>query len=194
MKQPKPSTLWTIGHSTRSLEDFLALLKAASIALVADVRRFPGSRRFPQYNQDSLKASLEEVGIGYRHYPGLGGRRASRGSGSSNNGWRVAAFNAFADHMDSVEFVSALDELSRQAEAARTVVMCAEAVPWRCHRRLIGDALLVRGWDVRDILGPNKTEPHHLTEFAQVEGLRLTYPAEPLFPATEPEPGLSQNP
>ena len=181
-----PSTLWTIGHSTRSLDDFLALLRAYSIALVADVRRFPGSQRYPQYNQDSLAASLEDVGIGYRHYPGLGGRRAARGADSPNNGWRVSAFNAFADHMDSAEFVTALDDLIRQAEGASTVIMCSEAVPWRCHRRLIADALLVRGWEVRDIIATNKTEPHRLTDFAQVDGVRLTYPAEPLFPTKEP--------
>jgi uncharacterized protein (DUF488 family) len=179
------ATLWTMGHSTRLLDDFLSLLGESSIAMVADIRRFPASRRFPQFNQEALSESLTQIGIGYRHYPDLGGRRAARAPDSRNNGWRVAAFNAFADHMDSAEFVSALDELAREAETFRTVIMCSEAVPWRCHRRLIADAMLVRGWDVRDILAKGKVQPHHLTDFAQVEGVRLTYPTEPLFP---PEP------
>jgi uncharacterized protein (DUF488 family) len=182
------ATLWTIGHSTRALDEFLALLAASSIAMVADVRRFPGSNRFPHFNQDVLTESLRQVGIGYRHYPELGGRRARRETGSPNKGWRVAAFNAFADHMDSAEFISGLDELVSQAQDCRTVVMCSEAVPWRCHRRLIADAMLVRGWQVRDIIAKGKVEPHHLTDFAQVNGLRLSYPAEPLFPMTDPEP------
>ncbi len=179
---PMRDTLWTIGHSTRSIEDFLDLLASSSIGCVVDVRRFPGSRRYPHFNQDSLTAALSQLGIAYRHYPDLGGRRASRDPASENGGWRVEAFNAFADHMNSAEFTSALDDLIDHARERRTVVMCSEAVPWRCHRRLIADAMLVRGWEVLDIIAKGKVEPHRLTDFARVEGLRLTYPAEPLLP------------
>lgn len=176
-----PQTIWTIGHSTHTIEDFLDLLAGSSIELVADVRRFPGSKRFPQFNREGFESSLSRAGMGYRHYPELGGRRDQRAPGSPNTAWRVEAFNAYADHMATPEFAKALDDLITHASASKTAVMCSEAVPWRCHRRLIADALVVRGWDVRDIIGPRKVEPHGLTEFARVEGERITYPAEPLL-------------
>ncbi|GAC1464336.1 MAG: DUF488 domain-containing protein [Isosphaeraceae bacterium] len=176
------ATLWTIGHSTRELADFVGLLAESSIELVADVRRFPGSARYPHFNAEELALSLEAVGVVYRHYEDLGGRRGKREKGSPNTGWRVEAFNAFADFMATPPFASALDDLTSRALELRTVVMCSEAVPWRCHRRLIADALTARGWLVQDILGRGKVKPHVLTDFVRFEGERITYPAEPLFP------------
>lgn len=173
-------SVWTIGHSTRELDEFLGLLAGSSIALLADVRRFPGSRRYPHFNAEPLAESLGRVGIAYRHYGELGGRRGKSAPGSPNKGWRVEAFNAYADFMATPEFASGLDDLTARARDARAAVMCSEAVPWRCHRRLIADALTVRGWTVLDILSKSKVAPHALTDFARVEGLRLTYPAEPL--------------
>jgi uncharacterized protein (DUF488 family) len=175
-------SLWTIGHSTRDLGEFLRLLDAQAIEMVADVRKFPGSRRFPHFDAESLAQSLAEVGITYRHYPALGGRRGERAQGSPNTGWRVQAFNAFADHMATPEFARALEDLTYHAQETRTVLLCSEAVPWRCHRRLIADALMARGWSVFDILGPRKVERHPMTSFARVEGFNVTYPADPLFP------------
>jgi uncharacterized protein (DUF488 family) len=182
-----PETVWTIGHSTRDLASFLALLQEPKIELLADVRRFPGSRRYPHFNGEALTATLGELGIAYRHFGALGGRRSTRTPGSPNAGWRVEAFNAYADYMGTDEFESALDALIAAASAQRTVIMCSEAVPWRCHRRLIADALTVRGWSVLDILAPHKIEPHRLTDFARVEGTRITYPGEPLFGANDSE-------
>jgi uncharacterized protein (DUF488 family) len=174
--------IWTLGHSNRDLGMFLNLLTASGIERVADVRRFPGSRRHPHFDRDALEESLRQAGITYRHFAPLGGRRGRRTPGSTNTAWRVEAFNAYADHMATPEFAAALEALSAEAAAARTAVLCAEALPWKCHRRLIADALIVRGWTVRDILGPGQVEPHELTPFARVHDGRLTYPAEPLFP------------
>lgn len=151
------------------------------------MRRFPGSRRHPQFNAEALADALGRAGVAYRHYPGLGGRRGRRAPGSPNTAWRVDAFNAYADHMATPEFATALDDLAARALDTRTAVLCSEAVPWRCHRRLIADALTVRGWSVRDILGPGKVGSHALTEFARVDGLRLSYPATPLLPGHEGE-------
>jgi uncharacterized protein (DUF488 family) len=176
-----PKSLWTIGHSTRDLETFLGLLAGSSIAAVADVRRFPGSRRHPHFGGEALEAELKRVGIGYLHLAELGGRRSTRAPGSPNTGWRVEAFNAYADYMDTPEFEASLGRLEALAEAKRTAVMCSEAVPWRCHRRLIADALIVRGWEVWDIVGSSRVDRHALTDFARVSGRKLTYPAAPLF-------------
>ena len=174
-------TLYTIGHSNRSLEDFLSLLQGESIERLVDVRRFPGSRRHPQFGQDALAKSLVEAGIAYRHVPELGGRRSKRLENSPNTAWEVEAFNAYADHMQSEEFETGLAALVEEARAARTAIMCSEAMPWQCHRRLIADALLARGWTVLDILGPRSTRPHKLTSFAVVDGTQVTYPAQTLF-------------
>lgn len=174
-------TLWTIGHSTRSLDEFLGLLAGNGIELVADVRQFPGSKRYPHFNREELESTLAQVGVGYRHYPELGGRRKDHAPDSPNSAWRVDAFNAFADYMATEEFESAIADLMERARASRTVVMCSEAVPWRCHRRLIADALTVRGWTVQDIMSPSKVDSHKLTEFARVDGLAITYPAAPLL-------------
>lgn len=182
------SEIWTIGHSTRELEAFLAMLADNSVQLLADVRRFPGSRRHPQFGEQALSEALHARGIGYQHFGELGGRRSRRLPDSPNTAWRVEAFNAYADYMETAEFQDALAALMVQAEAKRTAIMCSEAVPWRCHRRLIADALTVRGWNVRDILGPHKVDTHRLTEFARVNGTTLSYPAEPLFGQNEARP------
>lgn len=170
--------IWTVGHSNRSLEDFLALLASAQIEQVADVRRFPGSRRWPHFSAEALRASLAQRGLAYVHLPALGGRRGAPDADSPNTGWRVASFAAFADYMSSEPFQRGLETLERLASERRTAMMCSEAVPWRCHRRLIADALLVRGWEVLDVLSPSRVEPHALTAFARVEGKVLTYPAD----------------
>lgn len=177
----EPTTLWTIGHSNRELAELVASLASESIALLADVRRFPGSRRQPQFQREALAAGLAEAEIAYHHFPGLGGRRSARLPDSPNTAWRVESFNAYADHMQSEEFQSALDELMKLALRQRTAIMCSEALPWRCHRRLIADALIARGWTIRDIFGPAQVRPHQMTEFARVADGQVTYPGQTLF-------------
>ena len=173
--------IWTIGHSTRPIDDFLKILAAPQIRLLADVRRFPGSRRHPHFGQEALTASLAEAGIAYRHFVDLGGRRSQRLEDSPNTAWRVQSFNAYADYMQSPEFLAALDDLMAGAKKQRTAIMCSEALPQRCHRRLISDALVARGWSVRHLLSPKRIEDHALTPFARVSGTTLTYPSETLF-------------
>jgi uncharacterized protein (DUF488 family) len=179
-KQDQP-VIWTVGHSTRTIEALLEILAAGGIKLLADVRRFPGSRRHPQFGQEALAASLAEAGIAYRHFIDLGGRRSERLPDSPNTAWRVEQFNAYADHMQSAEFLQALDELMAAARESPTAIMCSEALPQQCHRRLIADALVARGWAVRHLLSPKRIEDHALTPFARVEGTAVTYPAETLF-------------
>jgi uncharacterized protein (DUF488 family) len=179
-------TIWTVGHSNHPMETFLGLLEGASIRLVADVRRFPGSRRHPQFGRETLERHMGEAGIEYCHLEGLGGRRSARAPDSPNTGWRVESFNAYADYMDTLTFRSALAELERLAASRPTAIMCAEALPWRCHRRLIADALIVRGWAVRDVIAAGKVEPHRLTDFARVVDGRLSYPGAPLFGRIDP--------
>ena len=188
MKKPAASnpeseapTIWTIGHSNREWPVFLDLLTAESIGLVADVRRFPASRTHPQFNREALEAALREAGIGYRHFAELGGRRSRRTANSPNTGWRVESFNAYADHMQTPEFETALNELIGLAQPTRTAILCSEALPWRCHRRLIADALIARGWTVRDIIGRGQVKPHQLTDFARIAEGRVTYPGGTLF-------------
>ncbi len=168
--------IFTIGHSTRSLDEFIALLQAHEITLVADVRTIPRSRHNPQFNRDTLPEALAAAGIGYRHLPDLGGLRHT-GPASSNMGWRNASFRGFADYMQTPEFAAGLAELLELAQQDRVAIMCAEAVPWRCHRSLIGDALYARGIAVEDIISAGHTQAHRLTPFAHIEGLRVTYPA-----------------
>jgi uncharacterized protein (DUF488 family) len=174
--------LFTIGHSTRSTEELLSLLAEHGVELLVDVRRFPGSRRHPQFSRDALAAALAGAGIEYMHEPRLGGRRAAR-PGSPHTAWRVAAFRGYADHMETAEFSQALEELIRLSRQRRLAVMCAEAVPWRCHRRLISDALVARGLEVLHILAPGRADRHELDPNARVEdgGRRLVYagPAAP---------------
>jgi uncharacterized protein (DUF488 family) len=169
-------TLWTIGHSTRELDDFFALLRAEQIQTLADVRRFPGSRRHPHFGQDALSDALTSAGLSYIHFPTLGGRRTKRIESSQNAGWRVAAFAAYADYMLSEEFARAFEELAALAGQSRTAIMCAEALPWQCHRRLIADQFIAQGWRVCDIVGPNQTREHSLPPFATVVNGQVTYP------------------
>ena len=173
--------IWTIGHSTRSFEDFLALLRASRISRLADIRTIPQSRRHPHFSRASLDASLAEHGIEYRHFADLGGLRKPRAD-SPNGAWKNASFRGYADHMLTAPFAIAVDELlafgspSGEVET-RAVVMCAEAVWWRCHRMLLSDALVGRGVEVEHILSDAKTQPHRLTPFAKVSDAgEVTYP------------------
>ena len=169
----------TIGHSNRPLDTFLELLRSNEIARVLDVRTVPRSRHNPQFNEDALPTSLASIGIGYTHVPGLGGLRHARAD-SVNTGWHNASFRGYADYMQTPEFAQEVDAVVELARVERCVLMCAEAVPWRCHRSMIGDALLVRGVRVEDIIGPKGRKPHVLTAFAVVDGTRITYPSPPL--------------
>ncbi len=171
-------TIFTIGHSTRPADEFLDLLRGRDVRLLVDVRRFPGSRRHPQFNGETLAATLAEAGIGYRHEPDLGGRRDGLAD-SPNTGWRNAGFRAYADHLANADFRSALARLLADAQTTVVAIMCAEAVPWRCHRQLIADALVAGGADVRHIISASEPQPHELNPMARVgpDGL-LTYPGE----------------
>ncbi len=170
--------IYTIGHSTRSEQEVLALLGEAAVKLVADVRAFPSSRRHPQFNRDALAAWLGNAGIEYVHLPGLGGRRAPAPD-SGNGGWQESAFRGYADHMRSVEFQDALAELELLARDSPAAIMCAEAVWWRCHRRLIADALVARGWRVEHLGIGGTGVRHELPEFAVVgSGGAVTYPPQ----------------
>jgi uncharacterized protein (DUF488 family) len=169
--------VYTIGHSNRSVEDFIALLAALVVETVVDVRSVPHSAHNPQFDIVALQRSLRENDICYVHLVELGGFRHVSPD-SPNGGWRNARFRGYADYMQTAEFTAAMDHLVDEAGAASIAIMCAEAVPWRCHRSLIADALLVRGIDVVDIIGPGPVKPHRLTPFAKVEGGTITYPAE----------------
>jgi Uncharacterized conserved protein len=164
----------SIGHSTRSEAEFISLLEASRIEVVADVRRMPGSRRLPQFDSDTLARSLAASDIGYCWIPQLGGRRRPQGD-SANNGWRHAAFRAYADHMATEEFADGILELLMLANGAPTVMMCAEVLWWRCHRRLIADALVVLGVEVVHIVNEGKQEFHRLAPPARVVNGELTY-------------------
>ncbi len=164
----------TVGHSNRTLEEFLALLQAHGVEKVIDVRRFPSSRRYPHFNGPALAAALAAVGIGYRHIPELGGRRRPRPD-SVHTAWKTLGFQGYADHMETLAFQMALETVVAEAAQARIALMCAEAFPWRCHRRLIADALVVRGIRVEHIRDLQRREPHRLTPWARVEGTRLIY-------------------
>jgi uncharacterized protein (DUF488 family) len=158
---------FTIGHSTHALDAFAGLLAGHGVRRIADVRRFPGSRRHPHFNRDALAAELERRGIAYTHFEALGGRRSVR-PGSPNGGWDNAAFQGYADHMANASFAAGLAELEALAAAEPTAVMCAEALWWQCHRRLVADALVARGWAV-DHIGPGGDRAgHELTPFAVV--------------------------
>jgi uncharacterized protein (DUF488 family) len=167
-------TIWTIGHSTRSIDEFEDLLETYELQAVADVRRLPGSRRLPHFDQDPLAKRLDEHGIEYRWFATLGGRRRGRPD-SPNTAWRNASFRAYADHLDSPEFAKGLTELLELAEQKRTTVMCAEAVWWRCHRALIADVLKVRDVEVIHILDATHAAEHPYTSAARIVDGRLTY-------------------
>jgi uncharacterized protein (DUF488 family) len=165
----------TIGHSNRTIEEFIGLLKQNGIACVLDIRTVPKSRHNPQFGQDILPESLSAAGIGYRHLAGLGGLRRPH-KDSPNAGWRNTSFRGYADYMQTDEFSQNVDAVAALARTTRCVLMCAEAVPWRCHRSLVADALLLRDIPVEHIIGPQKRRPHTLTPFARIEGGRITYP------------------
>ena len=169
--------VYTIGHSDRSMGDLLEILGSCDVAEVVDVRRFPGSRRNPQFNRDVLAAALESAGIRYEHMEALGGRRGKPAPDSPNTGWRVASFQAYADRMAEPEWIEALRVLEEHCAERTVAILCAEAVPWRCHRRLIADALVSRGWEVRHILGVGRYRRHELEEFARpLPDGRIIYP------------------
>jgi uncharacterized protein (DUF488 family) len=165
----------TVGHSTRPIEAFLALLRAHAVTLIVDVRTIPRSRRNPQFDQAALGQALRRAGIGYLHLPSLGGLRHPR-KDSPNAAWQNASFRGFADYMQGPAFEAGLHELLEHARGARVAIMCAEAVPWRCHRSLIADALLARGVAVEHITGEGRRTPHKLTPWARVREGRVTYP------------------
>jgi len=168
--------LFTIGHSTRALDELVTLLHAYDIELLVDVRTAAGSRRHPQFNADNLAQQLPATGIAYKRASGLGGWRRPDPN-SINTAWRNASFRGFADYMQTPQFAEALDALIADAETSRVAIMCAEAVPWRCHRSLIADALVARNCTVRHITSPSRAQPHQLTPFAKIEEGRVTYPA-----------------
>ena len=176
-----PLNMMTIGHSTLPIDSFLRALKENGCSLLVDVRRFPGSRRYPQYSQRQLFSALEGEGVQAVWREGLGGRRAPD-KDSINTGWRNQSFRGYADYMQTRDFADQIDWLMDQQKLNSIVIMCAEAVPWRCHRSLIGDAVLARGGAVEDIFvlpdGRSSCEPHSMTPFARVEDGRLFYPPE----------------
>jgi uncharacterized protein (DUF488 family) len=165
----------TVGHSTRSIEEFIRLLNAHGVRRVIDVRTIPRSRHNPQFNRDNLSSALHRARIHYRHMPGLGGLRHARRD-STNRGWRNASFRGYADYMQTATFSRNLDRCIDFAKSELVVLMCAEAVPWRCHRSLIADALLVRGIAASEITSGIRVRPHVLTPWARVKGTQITYP------------------
>lgn len=170
-------TIWTIGHSTHSLETFVDMLKSFDIELLADVRNYPGSRKFPQFNKDALEFSMPDAGIGYMHLKSLGGRRKPQ-PGSRNTAWRSDAFRGYADYMDSPEFQEGLAELITAAGMQHTAYMCSEAVWWRCHRALISDVLKNNGWTVMHIMAIDKATEHPFSSAATVADGVLSYEAK----------------
>jgi len=170
-----PNVLYTIGHSTHSIEEFIALLKAHSIRHLVDVRSIPKSRHVPQFNTDELASSLRAANIEYTHLKSLGGRRSTR-KDSINTGWRNSSFRGYADYMSTPQFAEGLATLTQIASTTPTAIMCAEAVPWRCHRSLIADAMILKGWEVRDILTAAPAKEHKLTPFLKVVDNQPTYP------------------
>lgn len=173
-------TIYTIGHSTHTIEEFIAMLKAHNIEELIDVRTVPRSRHNPQFGADQLAASLRQAGIAYIHLAKLGGlRRTSKDS--INTGWHNTSFRGYADYMATADFQAGLEQLQQLAEAKTVAIMCAEAVPWRCHRSLISDALTTLGWQVLHITSKKTAKPHELTSFLKVQDGKLSYPE----PATE---------
>jgi uncharacterized protein (DUF488 family) len=170
-------TIWTIGHSTHSLEEFLAMLHSFSIELIADIRSYPGSRKFPQFNKEALEITLPQNKIQYIHLKSLGGRRKAKPD-SKNTGWRHIAFRGYADYMETGVFRDGINELVKSASEQRTAFMCSEAVWWRCHRSLISDYLKLQGWKVMHILGIGKAEEHPYTTPARIVNGELNYELE----------------
>jgi uncharacterized protein (DUF488 family) len=172
MKRP---SIFTVGHSTRSIDEFVKLLQAHGVKEIIDVRSIPMSRHNPQFNTDTIKESLQREHIRYKHLKKLGGLRHAN-KGSINLGWRNASFRGFADYMATPEFSKGLEALMKIASLRTTAIMCAEAVPWRCHRSLIADALSKKGWIVRDIISTSAPRKHRLTPFLKIKKGQLTYP------------------
>jgi uncharacterized protein (DUF488 family) len=173
--------IWTIGHSTRGIDEFISSLKENEIKLLVDVRAFPGSKRYPQFNKEALAKSLNAHGIRYEHFPELGGKRKSKAD-SRNTAWRNASFRGYADYMETEEFQKGIVRLLDVAEkAGPAAIMCAEAVWWRCHRSLIADYLKARGAEVLHILSANKVEPHPYTPVARIVSGELSYRSESLL-------------
>ena len=173
--------IWTIGHSTRTIDEFISLLKENEVKLLADVRAFPGSKRYPQFNKDALAESLKAHGICYEHFPELGGKRKSQPD-SRNTAWRNASFRGYADYMETEPFQKGIERLLDVAKSdGSTAIMCAEAVWWRCHRSLIADYLKARGVEVLHILAANKVEPHPYTEPARIVNGKLSYGSDSLL-------------
>jgi len=173
--------IWTIGHSTRTIDEFISLLKANEIKVLAVVRSWPGSKRYPHFNKDALTESLTAHGIRYEHFPELGGKRKSKPD-SRNTAWRNASFRGYADYMETEQFQNGIVRLLDTAsEAGPIAIMCAEAVWWRCHRSLIADYLTARGVEVLHILGPNKVELHPYTSAARIVNGELSYAADSLL-------------
>lgn len=173
--------VYTIGHSTHPMEEFIRILKAYKVEQVIDVRTIPKSRANPQFNEDGLRASLEKAGIDYGRLESLGGLRHTTAA-SVNTAWKNKSFRGFADYMQTDEFRHGIEALIDLAAQKQTAIMCAEAVPWRCHRSLIGDALFVRGFRVEDILSEKSSKLHQLTPWAKVEGVQITYPSATHIP------------
>jgi uncharacterized protein (DUF488 family) len=170
----KAKTIWTIGHSTRSIDEFIEALASQDITALVDVRSFPGSRRYPHFNKSKLSESLAAVGIEYLHMPELGGRRRAR-EDSHNTAWRNEAFRGYADHMETEDFRSGIERLLALAKAKRVAIMCAEALWWRCHRSMISDYLKAQNVEVIHILSADKTEPHNYTSAAGIVDGELSY-------------------
>lgn len=170
--------LYTVGHSTRSLDELVALLRPFGVTVLADIRTIPRSRHNPQYDRETLPSALRPYGLTYAHLPHLGGLRRPR-KDSINTAWRNDSFRGFADYMLTDEFETGLSELRAETDRGLVALMCAEAVPWRCHRSLVADALTVREASVEHIMGSARAAPHHLTSFAEARGTSVTYPGEP---------------
>lgn len=179
----KTQPVLTIGHSTRPIEVFVGLLAANGVTHLMDVRTIPKSRHNPQFNSGALAGSLRDAGIAYTHVPGLGGLRRARPD-SANAAWRNPSFRGYADYMQTPGFAEHLAEVVELAKSERVALMCAEAVPWRCHRSLIADALVARGIAVEEIVSETRRTPHKLTPFARVDGVSVTYPAIDAGPAS----------
>lgn len=171
-------TIFTIGHSTHTTREFMSILKSFEIEILVDIRHYPGSRHCPQFGKTRLKNNLERNHIQYLHFVDLGGRRRPNKESKLNTAWRSPQFRGYADWMQTKEFKNALRELIKIARTHRVVIMCTEAVPWRCHRSLVGDALLARGFEVQDIFAEEKSKPHKPIPFAKFEGMDVTYPFE----------------
>ena len=169
-------SIWTVGHSNKPIEEFVGILKAQGVERVIDVRRYPASRKWPHFNAGNLEGSLREAGIEYSGAPEMGGRRKARPD-SPHTAWRVEAFRGYADFMDTPEFAAGLERVMALARERRSALTCAEALPWRCHRSLIADALLARQWTVLEILSEKDARPRKLPDFARLEGARVIYDA-----------------